>query len=129
MAINPEVKIKVSDNPKCLVDADIVYTDIWASMGEEAQTKERALLLQNYMVTIDLLRQTNNPDVLFMHCLPAYHDFNTTVVKEMHNNYGVNICEVSDEVFRSRHSIVFAQAENRLHTIKAVMVATLYRKT
>ena len=116
--------ITVSDNVADLKGADVLYTDVWVSMGEEAQMEERAKQLASYRVTMDMLKATGNPDVLFMHCLPAYHDLETKVAKEAHDR-GINISEVTDEVFRSRHSVVFDEAENRMHTIKAVMVATL----
>lgn len=104
--------------------ADVIYTDVWASMGEEEQIPERVRLLTPYRVTMDMLRQAGNPDVIFEHCLPAFHDFETKLAKEMQEK-GYDIREVSDEVFRSRHSVVFDEAENRMHTIKAVLVATL----
>jgi ornithine carbamoyltransferase len=116
--------ITVSDNIVDLKDADVIYTDVWVSMGEEAQMEERVKQLTSYRVTMDMLKATGNPDVLFMHCLPAYHDLETKVAKEAHDR-GINVSEVTDEVFRSRHSVVFDEAENRMHTIKAVMVATL----
>lgn len=116
--------IEVSDNIECLKDADVIYTDIWASMGEEAQIPERVKLLHPYKVTMDLLRATGNKDVIFMHCLPSFHDFNTKLAKEQ-MELGYDIREVTEEVFKSRHSVVFDEAENRLHTIKAVIVATI----
>ncbi len=118
--------IELTSDPACLKGADVLYTDIWASMGEEDQIPERVLLLTPFKVTMDMLRATENPNVLFMHCLPAFHDFETKMAKEQ-MILGYDIREVTDEVFRSRHSIVFDEAENRLHTIKAVMVATLGR--
>lgn len=104
--------------------ADVIYTDVWASMGEEDQIPERVKLLTPYRVTTEMLEKTGNPDVIFMHCLPAFHDFETKLAKEQKEK-GYDIREVTDEVFRSRHSVVFDEAENRMHTIKAVMVATL----
>lgn len=104
--------------------ADVIYTDVWASMGEEDQIPERVKLLTPYQVNIDLLKKTANPEVIFMHCLPSFHDFETRMAKEQKEK-GFDIREVTDEVFRSRHSVVFDEAENRMHTIKAVMVATL----
>jgi ornithine carbamoyltransferase len=117
-------KIEVTDNPECLKGADVVYTDIWASMGEEAQIPERVRMLTPFRVTMDLLKATENEDVIFMHCLPSFHDFETKLAKEQ-MDLGYDIREVTDEVFRSRHSVVFDEAENRLHTIKAVIVATI----
>ena len=117
-------RIEISDDLASVQGADVIYTDVWASMGEEAQIPERVRLLTPYQVTMDLVRRTGNPDLVFLHCLPAFHDFETKLAKEMLAK-GLDIREVTDEVFRSRHSVVFDQAENRLHTIKAVMVATL----
>ena len=117
-------KIEISDNIECVKGADVIYTDIWASMGEEAQIPEKVKMLTPYKVTMDLLKATQNKDVIFMHCLPSFHDFETKMAKEQ-NELGYDIREVTDEVFRSRHSVVFDEAENRLHTIKSVMVATI----
>ena len=116
--------IELSSDPACLKDADVIYTDIWASMGEEDQIPERVKLLTPYRVDMDMLRATGNEDVIFMHCLPSFHDFETTMAKTQ-MELGYDIREVTDEVFRSRHSKVFDEAENRLHTIKAVIVATI----
>ncbi|WP_126994195.1 ornithine carbamoyltransferase [Thermosipho globiformans] len=104
--------------------ADAIYTDVWVSMGEEDKMPERVELLTPYRVDMDLIKRTENPNVIFLHCLPSFHDFETTVAKEAKER-GLDIREVTDEVFRSKHSKVFDQAENRMHTIKAVMVATL----
>ncbi|MEU6658470.1 ornithine carbamoyltransferase [Streptomyces sp. NPDC046821] len=106
--------------------ADFVATDIWVSMGEPKEVwAERIKALAPYAVTMDVLRATGNADVKFMHCLPAFHDLGTKVGREIHETYGLESLEVTDEVFESAHSVVFDEAENRLHTIKAVMVATL----
>jgi len=117
-------KIEISDNTECLKGADVIYTDIWASMGEEEQIPERVKMLTPYKVTMDLLKATGNEDVIFMHCLPSFHDFETKMAREQ-LGLGYDIREVTDDVFRSRHSVVFDEAENRLHTIKAVIVATI----
>lgn len=117
-------KIEFSSDVECVKGADVIYTDVWASMGEEDQIPERVKLLAPYKVTMELLQKTGNPDAIFMHCLPAFHDFETKMAKEQMDR-GYDIREVTDEVFRSRHSVVFDEAENRMHTIKAVMVATL----
>lgn len=117
-------KIEISDNIECVKDADVIYTDIWASMGEEEQIPERVKMLTPFKVTMDLIKATGNDDVKFMHCLPSFHDFETKMAREQ-MDLGYDIREVTDEVFRSRHSIVFDEAENRLHTIKAVIVATI----
>lgn len=116
--------IEVSSDPKCLEGADVIYTDIWASMGEEVEIPERVKLLTPYKVTMEMLEQTGNPDVIFLHCLPSFHDFETDMAREQ-KELGYDIREVTDEVFRSRHSKVFDEAENRMHTIKAVIVATI----
>ncbi|MFD8228437.1 ornithine carbamoyltransferase [Streptomyces massasporeus] len=106
--------------------ADFVATDVWVSMGEPKEVwAERITALAPYAVTMDVLRATGNPDVKFLHCLPAFHDLGTKVGQEIHAAYGLDYLEVSDEVFESAHSVVFEEAENRMHTIKAVMVATL----
>ncbi|GGY75802.1 ornithine carbamoyltransferase [Streptomyces omiyaensis] len=106
--------------------ADFVVTDVWVSMGEPKEVwDERIAALAPYAVTMDVLRATGNPGVKFMHCLPAYHDLGTKVAREVHDRHGLTELEVSDEVFESDHSVVFDEAENRLHTIKAVLVATL----
>jgi len=105
---------------------DFLYTDVWVSMGEPKEVwDERIALLQPYQVTMDVVRAAENPRVRFMHCLPAFHDRNTQVGAEIHERTGLDSLEVTHEVFESPHSIVFDQAENRMHTIKAVMVATL----
>ena len=116
--------IELASEKECLKGADVLYSDIWASMGEEAQIPERVALLTPYRITEELLRETGNSDVIFLHCLPSFHDFETTMAKTQKEE-GYDIREVTDEVFRSKHSKVFDEAENRMHTIKAVMVATI----
>jgi len=116
--------IEVAHDIEAVKGADVIYTDIWASMGEEDQIPERVRLLTPYKVTMEMLNRTGNPDIIFMHCLPSFHDFETKLAREMKEK-GFDIREVTDEVFRSRHSVVFDEAENRMHTIKAVMVATI----
>ena len=106
-------------------DADVIYTDVWVSMGEEDQYEERIKLLKDYQVNMDMIKKTKNEDVIFLHCLPSFHDLNTKVGKEIYEKFGLTEMEVTDEVFRSKYSKVFDEAENRMHTIKAVMVATL----
>ncbi len=115
----------IEEADTALKGADVLYTDVWVSMGEEAKFAERIAQLQKYRVTMDFVRKTGNPEVIFLHCLPAFHDTETDIGKEVAAKHGITEMEVSDEVFRSRHSFVFDQAENRLHTIKAVMVATI----
>ncbi len=116
--------IEISSDAACLKGADVIYTDIWASMGEEDQIPERVRMLTPFRVTKEMLDATENSDVIFMHCLPSFHDFETTMAQSQ-KELGYDIREVTDEVFKSRHSKVFDEAENRMHTIKAVIVATI----
>ncbi|KZX76627.1 ornithine carbamoyltransferase [Oleiphilus sp. HI0009] len=107
-------------------DADFIYTDVWVSMGEPQEAwQQRISLMKPYQVNKELMALTNNPNSKFMHCLPAFHNNETRVGKEIEETYGLNGLEVTEDVFESEASIVFDQAENRMHTIKAVMVATL----
>ncbi|MFI9767994.1 ornithine carbamoyltransferase [Streptomyces sp. NPDC052415] len=109
-----------------VLGADFVATDVWVSMGEPKDVwDERIKALAPYAVTMDVLRATGNPDVKFLHCLPAFHDLGTKVGREIFETHGLDSLEVTDEVFESPHSVVFDEAENRMHTIKAVLVATL----
>ncbi len=117
-------KIEITDDAGALKGADVIYGDIWASMGEEDLIPQRTRLLTPYRVTEETLRRTGNPNVLYMHCLPSFHDFETKLAKEWKDK-GVDIREVTDEVFRGPHSVVFDEAENRMHSIKAVLVATM----
>jgi ornithine carbamoyltransferase len=106
--------------------ADVVYTDVWVSMGEpDAVWDERIALLRPYQVDAAMMAATGKPEARFMHCLPAFHDLETEMGRKMFERHGLTAMEVTDEVFESEHSIVFDQAENRMHTIKAVLVATL----
>ncbi|WP_406270135.1 ornithine carbamoyltransferase [Actinacidiphila glaucinigra] len=115
-----------ADVAEGVAGAEFVHTDVWVSMGEPAEVwDERIALLKPYAVTMDVLRATGRPDAKFMHCLPAFHDLGTALAREIHARHGLTSLEVTDEVFESAHSIVFDQAENRMHTIKAVLVATL----
>ena len=117
-------KIEISSDLACVKDADVIYGDIWASMGEEDLIPERAKLLAPFKVTQELMERTGNKNVIYLHCLPSFHDDNTTLARTWKEK-GVDICEVTDEVFRGKHSVVFDEAENRMHSIKAVLVATL----
>jgi len=106
--------------------ADYLYTDVWVSMGEAKEVwADRIKLLTPYQVNQDVVDRTKNPNVKFMHCLPAFHNRDTKVGEEIYEHFGIDCMEVTDEVFESPASIVFDQAENRMHTIKAIMVATL----
>jgi len=120
-------KITITDNvAEAVKDCDFLYTDVWVSMGEPAEVWiERINLLKPYQVNMDVIKKTGNPKVKFLHCLPAFHNRETTIGEDIFKKFGLDGMEVVDEVFESEHSIVFDQAENRLHTIKAVMVATL----
>ena len=121
--------ILITDNvDEAVKDADAIYTDIWVSMGEEDKFEERINLLKDYQVNMDMLKKTGNENVIFLHCLPSFHDLNTEIGKDVYEKYGLKEMEVTDEVFRSKHSKVFDEAENRMHTIKAVMCATLSDK-
>jgi ornithine carbamoyltransferase len=114
--------IRVSEDPISGVKgANVLYTDVWVSMGEESKTAERIAMLRPYQINMDLMRATGNIDgkLMFLHCLPAFHDFNTEVTKEC------GALEVTDEVFESRYSRVFDESENRMHTIKALLVSAL----
>ena len=114
------------DGGEGVAGVDFVYTDVWVSMGEPKEKwAERIELLHPYQVNADLMKRTGNPDVRFMHCLPAFHDRQTTVGEQLFQATGRDALEVTDEVFESEASIVFDQAENRMHSIKAILVATL----
>ncbi len=107
-------------------DCDFIYTDVWVSMGQpEEKWQERISLLKPYQVTADLMQGTGNPDTKFMHCLPAFHNTETAIGRDIHDKFGLDAMEVTEDVFESEASIVFDEAENRYHTIKAVMVASL----
>ena len=120
-------KINITDDVATAVKGvDFLYTDVWVSMGEPEEVwKERIALLKPYQVNMDVVKKTGNPNVKFMHCLPAFHNLETAVGRDIHAKFGLEAMEVTEDVFESPMSIVFDEAENRLHTIKAVMVATL----
>ena len=117
-------RVEYGEDPALLKGADALYTDIWASMGEEEKIPERVRLLTPFRVTGEVFAATENPDCIFLHCLPSFHDFETTMAKSQ-LELGYDIREVTDEVFLSERSRVFDEAENRRHTIKAVLVATI----
>lgn len=120
-------KIVLTEDVQAGVEnCDFLYTDVWVSMGEaEEAWAERIELMKPYQVNMDMIKATNNPNVKFMHCLPAFHNDETTVGAEVAEKYNMKGLEVTEDVFESEYSIVFDEAENRMHTIKAVMVATL----
>lgn len=118
--------VQTDDVASGVLGVDFIYTDVWVSMGEpEKVWDDRIALLSDYQVNRELLEATGNPDVKFMHCLPAFHDRRTELGEKLFQRTGRSCLEVTDDVFESKHSIVFDQAENRLHTIKALLVATL----
>lgn len=121
-------KLMITDDPKKAVkDVDFIHTDVWVSMGEPKEVwKERIKLLTPYQVNEELMKASGNPQVRFMHCLPAFHDTETTLGKQIATDYGMsNGLEVTNDVFESEANVAFEQAENRMHTIKALLVATL----
>jgi ornithine carbamoyltransferase len=120
-------KLAITDDPQAAVKGvDFVHTDVWVSMGEAHEVwAERIKLLKPYQVNMELMKGTGNPRVKFMHCLPAFHDLETKVGQEIHEQFGLTAMEVSSEVFDSEMNIAFEQAENRMHTIKAILVAAL----
>lgn len=118
-------KITITDSVKDgVAGADVIYSDVWVSMGEEDLFAQRIAQLKPYQINMDMIKMAA-PDVTFLHCLPAFHDRNTIIGEQIFQEFGLSEMEVTDEVFESKHSKAFDQAENRLHTIKAVMVATL----
>ncbi|MBR6246198.1 MAG: ornithine carbamoyltransferase [Bacteroidales bacterium] len=127
VAAETGARITITDDvDEGVAGCDFIYTDVWVSMGEpEAVWKERIDLLRPYQVNAGLMRRTGNPACKFMHCLPAYHNLETKVGRDVHEKFGLDGIEVTEDVFESPASIVFDEAENRMHTIKAVMVATL----
>ncbi len=118
-------QITISDDMAAVAGSDAVYTDVWVSMGEGDKFAERIALLKDYQVNDAVMAATGNDKAIFLHCLPSFHDLNTAVGKKIYEQFGLKEMEVTDEVFLSEASKVFDQAENRLHTIKAVMCATL----
>ncbi|MFF4627220.1 ornithine carbamoyltransferase [Streptomyces griseorubiginosus] len=127
LAVDSGARITLTESlEEGVLGADFVATDVWVSMGEPREVwDERISALAPYAVTMEVLRATRNADVKFLHCLPAFHDLGTKVGQEIFETHGLESLEVTDEVFESAHSVVFDEAENRLHTIKAVLVATL----
>ncbi len=122
----PARQVTLTEDLAGVAGVDFVHTDVWVSMGEPDEVwAERIALLTPYQVTTDLMRSTGNPDTRFMHCLPAFHDRETSVGERVYQQYGMDALEVTDEVFESPASIVFDQSENRMHTVKAVLSATL----
>jgi ornithine carbamoyltransferase len=127
LAADTGARLTLTDSVKeGVTDADFLYTDVWVSMGEPEEVwRERTEVLKPYQLNLQAIEATGNPDVKFLHCLPAFHNRETIIGEEIYQKYGLDGLEVTEEVFESDRSIVFDQAENRLHTIKAVMVATI----
>lgn len=126
IARNKRAELEITTDPVVGVQSsDVIYTDVWVSMGEEDRFAERIGLLKPYQVNKEMIDNTGNEDVIFLHCLPAYHNRNTINSEKIYQRFGIEEMEVTDEVFEGKHSRVFDQAENRMHTIKAIMVATL----
>jgi len=126
IALANDSTITITEDMSVLEDVDVIYTDVWVSMGEpEEKWNERINLLKPYQVTMDVMNNAK-PTTVFMHALPSFHDLNTTIAKDIYDKYGLTEMEVTDEVFESDRSIVFDEAENRMHTIKAVMYVTMY---
>lgn len=120
-------KLMITDDVDQGVEGvDVLYTDVWVSMGEEDKFEERVNLLRPYQVNMEMVEKTHNTDkLIFLHCLPAFHDINTTYGKQIYEKFGIKEMEVTDEVFNSKYARQFDQAENRMHSIKAIMAATL----
>lgn len=127
MAEETGATVQLTDDPvEGVKGADVLYTDVWVSMGEPEEVwNERLNVMKPYQINMEMIKNTGNPDVKFMHCLPAFHNRGTSIGEEIYRKFGLEAMEVTDDVFESEHSIVFDEAENRLHTIKAVMVATM----
>ncbi|OWY39416.1 ornithine carbamoyltransferase [Xenophilus sp. AP218F] len=127
MAEDTGARIVITEDPRAAVKGvDFIHTDIWVSMGEPQELwQERIQLLKPYQVNMDMIRAAENPNVKLMHCLPSFHNSETKIGKWVYDTFGLNGIEVTDDVFESRYNICFEQAENRMHTIKAIMVATL----
>ncbi|HEL3286143.1 TPA: ornithine carbamoyltransferase, partial [Clostridioides difficile] len=117
--------IMLTENIDDVKGADVIYTDVWVSMGEEEQYEARINQLKDYQVNMDMIKKTENENVIFLHCLPAFHDLETKVAQKIYEKFGLSELEVTNEVFNSKYSKVFEEAENRMHTIKAVMVSTM----
>jgi ornithine carbamoyltransferase len=127
IAVNTGATINLTDDPvQGVKGADVLYTDVWVSMGEPEEVwNERINVMKPFQINMEMIKNTGNPDVKVMHCLPAFHNRGTSIGEEIYQKFGLEAMEVTDDVFESEHSVVFDEAENRLHTIKAVMVATL----
>ncbi len=122
---NNGADLTITDDISEVKGVDMLYTDVWVSMGEEVDFKSRIDLLLPYQINADLLAKTANPDVIVMHCLPAFHDLNTQIGQEIYDKYGLAELEITDQVFQKYSDIIFQEAENRMHSIKAIMYNSL----
>ena len=122
---NNGADLTITDDISEVKGVDMLYTDVWVSMGEEVDFKSRIDLLLPYQINANLLAKTENPDVIVMHCLPAFHDLNTQIGQEIYNKYGLAELEITDQVFQKYNDIIFQEAENRMHSIKAIMYNSL----
>ena len=122
---NNGAELTITDDLAAVKGVDMLYTDVWVSMGEEVDFKERIDLLLPYQINADLVDKTENPNVIVMHCLPAFHDLNTEIAQDIYNKYGLAELEITDEVFQKYSSAIFQEAENRMHSIKAIMYNSL----
>ena len=122
---NNGADLTITDDISEVKGVDMLYTDVWVSMGEEVDFKSRIDLLLLYQINADLLAKTENPDVIVMHCLPAFHDLNTQIGQEIYDKYGLAELEITDQVFQKYSDIIFQEAENRMHSIKAIMYNSL----
>lgn len=125
-AKNSGAKLMITDSvDQAVKGADVLYTDVWVSMGEEDKFAERVELLEPYQINMEMIKKADNDKLIILHCLPAFHDTNTIYGEEMKERFGIKEMEISDEAFRSKYARQFEQAENRMHSIKAIMAATL----
>lgn len=125
-AKNSGAQLMITDSvDQAVKGADVLYTDVWVSMGEEDKFAERVELLEPYQINMEMIKKADNDKLIILHCLPAFHDTNTIYGKEMKERFGIKEMEISDEAFRSKYARQFEQAENRMHSIKAIMAATL----
>lgn len=122
---NNGADLTITDDISEVKGVDMLYTDVWVSMGEEVDFKSRIDLLLPYQINADLLAKTENPDVIVMHCLPAFHNLNTQIGQEIYDKYGLAELEITDQVFQKYSDIIFQEAENRMHSIKAIMYNSL----
>lgn len=122
---NNGAELTITDDVTAVKAVDMLYTDVWVSMGEEVDFKERIDLLLPYQINADLLAKAENPNLVVMHCLPAFHDLNTEIGKEIYETYGLAELEITDKVFQEHSSTIFQEAENRMHSIKAIMYQSL----